>query len=83
MQAKVDVVEKDEKESGLRRLLNFGHTIGHAIERDQKLLHGQAVALGMVMASRLSVNLGMLTSADASLRLKKLSHQQDCPLRSH
>ncbi len=67
VKAKVDVVEKDEKESGLRRLLNFGHTIGHAIERDQKLLHGQAVALGMVMASRLSTNLGMLKSADASL----------------
>jgi 3-dehydroquinate synthase len=67
VKAKVDVVEKDEKESGLRRLLNFGHTIGHAIERDQKLLHGQAVSLGMVLASRLSVNLGMLKSADASL----------------
>lgn len=65
VKAKVDVVEKDEKESGLRRLLNFGHTIGHAIERDQKLLHGQAVALGMVLASRLSVNLGMLKQADA------------------
>ncbi len=49
------------------RLLNFGHTIGHAIERDQKLLHGQAVALGMVMASRLSVNLGMLKSDEAGL----------------
>ncbi len=53
--------------SGPRRLLNFGHTFGHAIERDQKLLHGQAVALGMMMASRLSVNLGMLRQADAAL----------------
>ncbi|MDX2430111.1 MAG: 3-dehydroquinate synthase [Bacteroides sp.] len=67
VKAKVDVVEKDEKESGLRRLLNFGHTVGHAIERDQKLLHGQAVSLGMLMASRLSVNLGMLKSDEASL----------------
>lgn len=67
VKAKVEIVEKDEKESGLRRLLNFGHTIGHAIERDQKLLHGQAVALGMVLASRLSVNLGMLSSSDAEL----------------
>lgn len=67
VQAKVDVVEKDEKESGLRRLLNFGHTIGHAIERNQKLLHGQAVSIGMVMASRLSVNLGLLSSSDAAL----------------
>ncbi len=61
------MVEKDEKESGLRRLLNFGHTIGHAIERNQKLLHGQAVSIGMVMASRLSVNLGFLSSSDAAL----------------
>ncbi|MFO7669957.1 MAG: 3-dehydroquinate synthase [Bacteroidales bacterium] len=67
VKAKVDVVEKDEYEAGPRRLLNFGHTFGHAIERDQKLLHGQAVALGMMMASRLSVNLGMLRQADASL----------------
>lgn len=67
VKAKVDVVEKDEKEAGLRRLLNFGHTIGHAIERDQKLLHGQAIALGMILASRLSVNLGMLKAADAAL----------------
>ncbi len=67
VKAKAEIVEKDEKESGLRRLLNFGHTIGHAIERDQKLLHGQAVALGMVIASRLSVNLGLLRSSDAEL----------------
>jgi 3-dehydroquinate synthase len=67
VKAKVDVVEKDEYEAGPRRLLNFGHTFGHAIERDQKLLHGQAVALGMMMASRLSVNLGMLRQADAAL----------------
>lgn len=67
VKAKVDVVEKDEKESGMRRLLNFGHTIGHAIERDQKLLHGKAVAIGMVLASRLSVNLGMLSSSEAGL----------------
>jgi len=67
VKAKVEIVQKDEMESGLRRLLNFGHTIGHAIERDQKLLHGQAVALGMILASRLSVNLGMLKQADADL----------------
>jgi 3-dehydroquinate synthase len=67
VKAKVTVVGKDELETGPRRLLNFGHTLGHAIERDQQLLHGQAVALGMVMASRLSVNLGMLRQADAAL----------------
>ena len=67
VQAKVRVVEEDEKESGLRRLLNFGHTIGHAIERDRKVMHGQAVAVGMIMAARLSVNLGMLDASAASL----------------
>ena len=65
--AKVDVVQKDEKESGVRKLLNFGHTIGHAIERDRKVLHGEAVAVGMIMAARLSVNLGMLKESDADL----------------
>jgi 3-dehydroquinate synthase len=64
---KVEVVQKDEKESDLRRILNFGHTIGHALERELKVLHGEAVATGMVMAARLSHALGYLTSADADL----------------
>lgn len=47
---KIDVVEKDEKESGLRRVLNFGHTLGHGIETasNMKLYHGECVALGML-----------------------------------
>lgn len=50
---KKDVVEKDEKESNLRKVLNFGHTIGHGIEEslDGKLLHGECVALGMICMS--------------------------------
>ena len=64
VKAKVDIVERDEKESGLRRILNFGHTIGHAIERDRKVLHGQAIAVGMVMAARLSVQMGLMGSSD-------------------
>ena len=71
--AKVDIVQKDEKESGIRRILNFGHTIGHAIERDQKLLHGYAVSLGMVMAAKLSVKLGMLEEKDATMLEEILS----------
>lgn len=66
-QIKVDVVQKDEKESDLRRILNFGHTIGHAIEREKKVLHGQAVAVGMVMAARLSFNLGLLPASDVDI----------------
>ncbi len=50
LKAKADVVEKDEKEDGLRRILNFGHTLGHAIETvsGYSLLHGECVALGMI-----------------------------------
>ncbi|NEP87803.1 MAG: 3-dehydroquinate synthase [Okeania sp. SIO2C2] len=61
-QSKADVVEKDEKESGLRAILNYGHTIGHAVESltgYTMVTHGEAVAIGMVAASRLAVELGM------------------------
>lgn len=53
LRAKISVVEKDEKEAGLRKVLNFGHTLGHGIESNSDMLHGEAVALGMLpMASR-------------------------------
>ena len=45
---KKDVVEKDERESGLRKILNFGHTVGHGIEASSELYHGECVALGMI-----------------------------------
>jgi 3-dehydroquinate synthase len=56
---KKDVVEKDPKEDGLRKILNFGHTIGHAIESfyldtDKHLLHGEAIAIGMLAEAFLS-----------------------------
>jgi 3-dehydroquinate synthase len=57
------VVSQDERESGLRAVLNFGHTFGHAIEAGMgygKWLHGEAVACGMVMAARLSQRLGLI-----------------------
>jgi len=62
-QIKADVVGKDERESNLRAILNFGHTFGHAIESAthyETFLHGEAVALGMLMASDLSHRLGLL-----------------------
>ena len=65
--AKVHVVQKDEKETDLRRILNFGHTIGHAIERDKKVLHGEAVATGMVLATRLSHAMNMLSASDVDV----------------
>jgi 3-dehydroquinate synthase len=64
---KVDIVQQDEKESDLRRLLNFGHTIGHAIERKKQVLHGEAVAVGMIMAARFSNSLGLLNAAGVDL----------------
>jgi len=60
---KADVVEKDEKESNLRMVLNFGHTIGHALEQlsDYKMLHGYAVAYGILVEAKISEMLGFLS----------------------
>jgi len=59
---KAEIVEKDEKDLGLRSLLNFGHTIGHALETVSKfqIKHGQAVAIGMTAAARISHKMGTL-----------------------
>jgi 3-dehydroquinate synthase len=66
---KAAVVAADEREQGLRALLNFGHTFGHAIEAAtdyESFLHGEAVALGMVAAARLSQRLGLIDGAVAA-----------------
>ncbi|NCS42986.1 MAG: 3-dehydroquinate synthase [Microcystis aeruginosa BS11-05] len=66
-QAKADVVSKDEKEAGLRAILNYGHTIAHGIESltgYTKINHGEAVAMGMVAAGAIAVKLGMWTEAE-------------------
>lgn len=65
---KADIVAKDEKESGVRALLNLGHTFGHAIETASgygNWLHGETVAMGMVMAADLSRKLGWIDAQDA------------------
>jgi 3-dehydroquinate synthase len=64
---KAEVVSLDERESGLRRILNFGHTFGHAMEAETKytkFLHGEAVSWGMRAASLLASDLGMLGDSD-------------------
>lgn len=63
---KYNVVMQDERESGLREILNLGHTVGRAIETvsDYKLLHGEAVAIGLVAQARLSHKLGYMTEDD-------------------
>jgi 3-dehydroquinate synthase len=66
---KAEIVSADEKEGGLRRILNFGHTIGHAIEAEtayKRFLHGEAIAWGMLAATHLAHLLGILGAPDAS-----------------
>jgi len=67
---KTGVVEKDEKESGLRAILNYGHTVGHAIESFMEyrgISHGEAVALGMLAESEISRRAGWLSEADMNM----------------
>ena len=75
---KAGVVSQDEKESGLRRVLNFGHTLGHALEKETKVSHGRAVSQGMVAAAELSVRKGFLSAADCA-RLTALLSAYNLP----
>jgi 3-dehydroquinate synthase len=78
---KAAVVSADEREDGLRKTLNFGHTIGHAIEASAgygKYFHGEAVAIGMVAASRLSSAYAGF-SADEASRLQRLLERAGLP----
>jgi len=81
VELKADVVNQDEKETGIRAVLNYGHTFAHVIENEtnyRTYLHGEAVAIGMVMANCLSVALGLLT-ADEAERIKGLLVKFDLP----
>jgi len=81
VETKADVVAKDEKEHGLRAALNYGHTFGHVIENEtgyKKYLHGEAVAIGMVMANELSVKLGLMSTEEAK-RVKILLQKYNLP----
>lgn len=71
-QYKADIVAKDEREQGLRALLNMGHTFGHALEAvvgydTNRLIHGEAVAIGMVMALELSARMGLCPASEADI----------------
>jgi 3-dehydroquinate synthase len=66
-QAKADVVSQDEKEAGIRAILNYGHTIGHAVESltgYTEVVHGEGVGIGMVAAGKIAAELGMWTQAE-------------------
>jgi 3-dehydroquinate synthase len=81
---KADVVRQDERESGLRAILNFGHTFGHAIEAGLgfgKWLHGEAVGCGMVLASDLAYRLGFIDFVSKT-RLKALIEATGLPTRA-
>ena len=74
IELKLSVIEQDEREQGLRALLNYGHTVGHALESVSgygALLHGEAVSLGMVVAAAIAVQAGMFSKA-AMTRQNKL-----------
>jgi len=75
------VVNQDEKEAGIRAVLNYGHTFGHVVENETSYttyLHGEAVAIGMVMANALAVELGLLGQEEAS-EVKALLQSSSLP----
>jgi len=79
---KTSVVEKDERETGLRRVLNLGHTIAHALESSGgfALRHGEAVAIGMAAEARIAADLGILSMPDC-LRLTGLLEASGLPVK--
>lgn len=81
VQTKAEVVSKDEKEHGLRAALNYGHTFAHVIENEtnyKKYLHGEAVAIGMVMANELAIKMNLMTKKEAD-RVKALLEKYNLP----
>ena len=81
VQTKADVVAQDEKEHGIRAALNYGHTFGHVIENEtkyKKYLHGEAVAIGMVMANETAVKMNLMTEKEAD-KIKQLLKKYDLP----
>lgn len=81
VELKAWVVNQDEKEAGIRAVLNYGHTFGHVVENETSYttyLHGEAVAIGMIMANALAVELGLLTQEEAA-EVKTLLEKSSLP----
>jgi len=81
VELKAKVVNQDEREAGIRAVLNYGHTFGHVIENEThytRYLHGEAVAIGMVMANRLAVKLDLISLQEEE-RVVKLLQKYDLP----
>ena len=81
VEIKAGVVTRDERERGERRKLNFGHTFGHALEKTTGMPHGEAVAIGMVMAARLSVEKDLIGPQDAD-RLERIIKSYGLPVQA-
>jgi len=79
---KAEIVEKDEKDSGLRTILNYGHTVGHAVESasEFKVGHGTAVAIGMLAAAKIANRMGMLDKNEL-LGLNRLIQRAGLPTK--
>jgi len=85
VELKAQVVNQDEKEAGIRAVLNYGHTFAHVIENETQyktFLHGEAVAIGMVMANELAVELGLLSVSDG-IEIEALLARYDLPTSYH
>ena len=85
VEIKANVVERDERESGVRAVLNYGHTFAHAIEKItdyKKFLHGEAVAIGMVIANALARRLGKL-SGEQEEQIRKVLQKFALPIKFH
>ncbi|WP_457743794.1 3-dehydroquinate synthase [Sulfurimonas sp.] len=81
VETKAFVVAKDEKEHGLRAALNYGHTFAHVIENETQYktyLHGEAVAIGIVMANKVALRMGLMSENDAK-RVKELLEKYNLP----
>ena len=81
IEIKADIVSRDEREEGLRKVLNFGHTIGHAVElvSGYTLLHGEAVAIGMALESELAELIGLAQTGTAA-EVKKALQSAGLPI---
>lgn len=84
-QAKADVVSQDERESGIRAILNYGHTLGHAVEsltNYKQFVHGEGVAIGMVLAGAIAESMSLWTGAEGDRQAKliqKVGLPTACP----
>jgi 3-dehydroquinate synthase len=82
IETKAKVVSLDEREAGIRAVLNYGHTFAHVVENEtkyKKYLHGEAVSIGIVMANELALRLGLM-SYEESVRVKYLLQRYDLPI---